>query len=113
MMVGTYCTGEALYGPSPSRSGMQDGTKIGLEVGLFGSLHLASFMLSHPDPGFWPTPVSGLSPMNPSRSAEASSRCEPQVDGVLSWKVRSEMTYWSARLLRLGIRDRSSCSRQA
>src|SRR5262249_25054662 len=113
MIVGMYCTADVLYGPWPWRAGTQDGTMMALDLGLLGSIHLASVALSQPQPKNCPKPAGGLSPVKPSRFAETSSRCAPHDDGVKSWNVRSEMTNVSASFARVGMRSGASCSRQA
>src|SRR5438128_660319 len=102
MIVGTYDTGDFRYGPLPCRSGMQDGTSVGLDLGLRS--HSASSLLSHPHPGPLPSwPLRGLFPKKPSSVPETISRCDPQVAVRSIWKVRSESANCLASAARLGI----------
>src|SRR5438874_1956384 len=113
-IVGTYSTGDVRYGPAPDMLGTQAGTR---STGLPGpALHRASRWLSHPQPGpmvFGVVVVSGLSPMNPSRSAEAITMC-PTHDGVeRNSNVRSETLKAVARAVMFGICAGSYCSKHA
>src|SRR5207248_7478159 len=113
MIVGTYRTGDARYGPRPCLSGTQDGTRIVPDPCVFGSFHVASDCESQPHPKNCPKPAGGLSPVKPSRFADTSSRCAPQEEGVYSWNVRSETANVSASFASVGMRSGASCSRQA
>src|SRR5262245_13256249 len=108
MIVGTDLTGDAWKGPEPSIQGMQDGSAWRVEVGV--ACHSCVLLASQPQPGVARlNEPFGASPVNPSSWPAARSRCVPQLDALLSWKVRSEMTKLRARRARFGICDGLNC----
>src|SRR5581483_8557734 len=108
-MVGTYATLEGLYGPLPLSSGTHDGCSSYADP----FHHMASLWLSQPhqgpalsvnDDGF------GLSPVNPSSVAAASTKCPPHEGVVANSNVRSEMAKLRASAARFGICEGSNCA---
>src|SRR2546423_2180308 len=104
MIVGTYCTGDGRYGPSPFSSGTQAGSCTNFPFA--GSHQPASRKLSHPQPG----PCfddhfdrCGLLPRNPSSVAAAMTRCPPHEGVFDNSNVRSLIANALASAARFGI----------
>src|SRR5437763_17091556 len=101
MIVGTYSTGLVSKGPCPRTSGMQEGW---LEIcWVMGSFHGATRFESQPHPGpRGSEPLTGLSPVKPSRVPATSSMCAPHDGRVAVGTVWSFSAYVEARDTTLG-----------
>src|SRR5689334_20781453 len=103
MIVGTYGTGDFLYGPYPSLSGMQEGTFCTGPCGT--ARQLATSLALHTQANWLRgmSPATGLSPVKPSSVPAVISTCAPQLGTVLSLNVSSLIANDLPALMRFGM----------